>query len=198
MTDEQTDEAPTFGEVVAENVRRLRVEAGISQTTLATMLSAMGPEWSKSNVAALERGVRQRLTEQELLQLGATLNVSVSELYAGDGVIAYGAGEIDRHVVREAFSSPDVPDLPITGPDLRAPFAVQSDLLAFEVADRLGVDLATVQQAAEHLFGRSVTQEQRQRLRRDPGDETRSPAVRRGNHTRGITNEIRRHLEAQK
>lgn len=197
MTDDETGQARTFGEVVAENVRRLRVEAGISQTTLATMLSALGPEWSKSNVAALERGARQRLTEQELLQLARTLNVPVSELYAGEGAITYGGGEIDRQVVRDAFSSPDVPAMEITEPDALAAFDVESDVLAFEVADRLGVDRATVQQVAQRLFGRSVTDEQRQRLRRDPIAEDRSSAVRRGNHTRGITNEIRRYLEAQ-
>jgi hypothetical protein len=70
----------------------------------------------------------------------------------------------------------------------------QQDVLAIEVAERLGVDLLQVMNAAGALYGHTVTKEHRKRVGDAEPSDGRSSAIRRGNHTRAISNEIARHL----
>lgn len=189
-TDEDEPQALSFGEVVAENVRRLRVAKGLSQGTLARILTLAGPPWSKTNVVALERG-RQRVTDEELVQLAVALSVPISELYAGAGQVQFGLESIDRRVIHDALAENKTPDVP-AGLDVMASFAVDRDVLAIEVAERLDMPLLEVQRLALELFGQSITAEHRKRVGDAEPTDDRSSAIRRGNHTRAITNEISR------
>ncbi|TDP90507.1 helix-turn-helix domain-containing protein [Labedaea rhizosphaerae] len=190
------DDAPrpmAFGAVVGENVQRIRTAQGMTQTALAKLLSANGDPWTKGNVASLERGARPRITDAELAQLAGTLNVPLPSLYEGSGEMRTGAGTtIKREAWREALSGRKPPTLTIDDPDALVAHvsAGPPDFVAFEIADRLGVTAHAVATAAAGLFGHSATVEHARRVGTFDDPTSQSAAVKRGNVTRQLVDEI--------
>lgn len=87
---EQQEQTPR--EVVGENVRRIREAAGARQEDVATAARGMGLSWTRSKVAALERGDKSLdLAETVLLAeaIGEVAGqpVSLSDLFAGAGAV---------------------------------------------------------------------------------------------------------------
>lgn len=191
-------ESVNFGQVVGENVQRIRAELGMSQSVLARLLSVNGDRWTKGNVAALERGARKQVTDAELAQLAATFNVKLAELYQGEGDLRIGENAlISREDWRSALAGEEPPTVAVLGADAVAgPMASMSgDFLAVEIADRLGTSINDVAKTARRLYGRSVTAEQARRVGPVDDPTSQSTAVRRGNVTRQLTAEIRQELE---
>ncbi len=85
------NESATVRSVVGENVRRWREEAGASQDDLATKARAVGLRWTRSKVAALERGEKS-IGVEDLVLLAEAIGGSgepatVADLLAGEGSV---------------------------------------------------------------------------------------------------------------
>jgi len=176
-------EPSTFGQCVGENVRRIRTSLYMSIDALARCLQqAHGEVWTKSRLAALERGGRQTLTEVELYQLATVLGVSVADFYWGDGNLVAGQFTISRAAWRDTMS----------GQAFRP--AMAGDYMAVELALLLGMPRDLIACAAEELYGRTVTLEHVARVADDAGKPTQSAAVHRGQVTRTLAQEIREQI----
>lgn len=86
------NEEQTIREVVGENVRRIREEAGARQDDVAAAARGEGLRWTRSKIAALERGEKALdLAEAVLLAeaMGKVAGrpVAVADLLAGDGAV---------------------------------------------------------------------------------------------------------------
>lgn len=87
-----SSDAQSVREVVGENARRLRDSAGASQDDVATAARDVGLRWSRSRVAALERGDKS-VDVAELVLLAQVLGkvsgepVGVADLIAGEGSV---------------------------------------------------------------------------------------------------------------
>ena len=82
----------TIREVVGENVRRIRDEAGARQDDVAAAARGVGLSWTRSKITALERGEKALdLAEAVLLAeaMGKVTGhpVGVADLLAGDGAV---------------------------------------------------------------------------------------------------------------
>ncbi len=82
----------TIREVVGENVRRIREAAGARQDDVAAVARGEGLRWTRSKIAALERGEKALdLAEAVLLAQAmgkvASGPVAVADLLAGDGAV---------------------------------------------------------------------------------------------------------------
>jgi transcriptional regulator with XRE-family HTH domain len=82
----------TIREVVGENVRRIRDEAGARQDDVAAAARGVGLSWTRSKITALERGEKALdLAEAVLLAeaMGEVAGhpVGVADLLAGDGAV---------------------------------------------------------------------------------------------------------------
>ena len=80
----------TIREVVGENVRRIRDEAGARQDDVAMAARGVGLSWTRSKIAALERGEKALDLAEAVLLAEAMGRVSgrpvgVADLLAGDG-----------------------------------------------------------------------------------------------------------------
>lgn len=86
------NEGQTIREVVGENVRRIREAAGARQDDVAAAARGEGLRWTRSKIAALERGEKALdLAETVLLATAmgevAGYPVAVADLLAGDGAV---------------------------------------------------------------------------------------------------------------
>jgi transcriptional regulator with XRE-family HTH domain len=82
----------TIREVVGENVRRIRDEAGARQDDVAAAARGVGLSWTRSKIAALERGEKALDLAEAVLLAEAMGEVSgrpvgVADLLAGDGAV---------------------------------------------------------------------------------------------------------------
>lgn len=188
--------AVPFGQVVGENVQRIRADLGMSQSVLARLLSTSGERWTKSNVAALERGARARVGDGELAQLAGTLGVLVADLYQGDGYLSLGNGAvISREDWRKALMGHESPTLSTSDPDAVAPYASgRPDFVAVEIADRLDTSIHSVIRAARELYGRTATAEHAARVGELDDPASQSAAVKRGNVTRQLVAEVEKKI----
>lgn len=171
--------AATVGEVVGENLRRLRRSRQWTQDTAAREFAAVGLSWNRTHLAALESGRRETVDVGTLVLLAAALDVSVPALYEGESDVLLTpraeAGEHGVTATREqlrAWFSGEESNIMIRG--------VQASLAAFEhgqhktrpvpveadraFAKRLGLDVGAVVKAAEGLWDRSLTEERDRRV----------------------------------
>ena len=86
----------TIREVVGENVRRIREAAGARQDDVAAAAKGVGLNWSRSKVAALERGDKAVDLAEAVLLAEALCEltdqpVSVTDLVAGEGPVRLSA-----------------------------------------------------------------------------------------------------------
>lgn len=65
---------------IADQVRQLRREQGVSAARLATAMQAYGGNWTRTTVATLECGLRQSVTVEDLFALAAALDVPIGRL----------------------------------------------------------------------------------------------------------------------
>jgi transcriptional regulator with XRE-family HTH domain len=69
----------TFGDIIGDNVKALRNEAGWSQAAVAEAMASLGFDWKRITMAQTEAAVR-RVTFEELLGLAVLFAVPVVEL----------------------------------------------------------------------------------------------------------------------
>jgi transcriptional regulator with XRE-family HTH domain len=125
--------------VIADNVRRLRQEAGVELADVSRAARGNGLEWTPSWLASLERGTRSPSAEQ-LLALPVVLaaafgrRVTLADLIAGEAPVLLGTATEARASVpakylrdvvtgeptRRAFSGPAPEVLAEVSPALRA------------------------------------------------------------------------------
>jgi len=79
------EKLPTVAEVIGRNVKRLREERGETQDQLAWQLRRTGLDFSRSGIAAVERGSGRTLDVAELTLLCLRLGTSLDEILAGEG-----------------------------------------------------------------------------------------------------------------
>jgi transcriptional regulator with XRE-family HTH domain len=72
---------PSVGQVIGENLRRLRSERALTQEEAARTVREVGLPWTRKHVAALETAVREDLTIGELVLLARAFDVPLREWF---------------------------------------------------------------------------------------------------------------------
>jgi transcriptional regulator with XRE-family HTH domain len=198
-----TDPALSIAQVVGENLRALRHQAGDSQPEASRRLvERSGLRWSRANIAYLESGGRRESLGLDVIHaIAGAYDVRPSALFAGEGLMRYSSGyTVTREAMRAALDSGRVPSMT---PPREGVTDGANDLVAFEadnlLAVRLGIPFDTVRTAARRVWGRSLTQERDHRVAQHSGDESRrSLQARRGRVTRELTRELMPYLPSEK
>lgn len=126
-------------DIVARNVRRLRITLGLSQEELTDLLGRYGLNWAPTAVPSLEAGKRQ-LDLGELVLVCAALDARPVDLLEGEGVVEL-AGSTEARLDRlRAILAGDRPKLRPGEQDFRPSDPAQSvvDALAEEPDPRWG------------------------------------------------------------
>ncbi|MGD0083564.1 MAG: helix-turn-helix transcriptional regulator [Acidimicrobiales bacterium] len=185
---------PTFASVLGANVRRVREEHGLTQDQLARLLRRSGLDFSRSAIAALERGSGRGLDLGEVALLCLALETNLEHLLAGGGhvrvsesaTIALGKiapvlrgdgaalsdKDIDTPMMREAAATDlrgAVATVRARRGSLSASQAVAAERAArsdaeLAAARRLGVGADDLSFAAFGLWGDSLTSERDRRV----------------------------------
>jgi transcriptional regulator with XRE-family HTH domain len=71
--------APTYGAILAANIRGIRNRKGLGQEALAKRMRGLGHEWVRQTVGATERG-RRRVLVEEVVALAAALETTALAL----------------------------------------------------------------------------------------------------------------------
>lgn len=69
--------------IIGENLKRIRVQKGLTQNELASLLQLKGYEFDRLTVLRIERGTRF-VPDYEVMLLCEALEVSYEELMKGD------------------------------------------------------------------------------------------------------------------
>lgn len=69
----------SFADVLAGNIRGVRALQGLSQDDVAARMVALGYDWHRATVSAVERGTR-RVTAEELLGLALVFEMTIPAL----------------------------------------------------------------------------------------------------------------------
>ncbi|HVD03843.1 MAG TPA: hypothetical protein VNF75_06890 [Candidatus Dormibacteraeota bacterium] len=75
------DRWPSVGELVGENLRRLRSDRALTQEGAARAVREVGLPWTRKHIAALETAVREDLTIGELVLLSRAFDVALREWF---------------------------------------------------------------------------------------------------------------------
>ncbi len=100
-------QAPNIDTVIGANIRRLRDQRGSTQDDVAREFQAVGLDWSRAIVAAVEDG-RRRIGADDLVLAAYALGVSPADLLEGSGPVLAGALAVRLADLREAFSDQPV------------------------------------------------------------------------------------------
>jgi transcriptional regulator with XRE-family HTH domain len=74
-----TQEAPSYGTLIARNLLAARARARLKQADVAARMRALGFSWHPQTVGEVENG-RRRVTAEEILGLAAVLETSVGRI----------------------------------------------------------------------------------------------------------------------
>lgn len=176
---------PTVGNVVGENLKALRQRKRLTQDKAADLLVRNGLNWKRTHISDLESGRRETVDAGTLVVLAVALDVSLAELFAGEGdVLLTPRAEFDtarvtatREALRAAMNG-KIETVLIGGlvsgvaalhheewwDGRQVPIAADRAL-----AERLGVPVEEVVEAAGLLWERSLTEE-RDRLVAELGE----------------------------
>ena len=183
----------TTGQVIGENLKRLRKMAGFTQSELADTLGVSGTRWTRSHIAAFEAGNRETIDLGTLVILARTMGVPLAELFAGEGVILLGeATPIARSDLRVLLGGQDYqPAAPMSllVQDMHRT-ARERYVADAELAGRLGVHVSHVVEAARALWGHSLHEERDQRIAVMGEMTAGQRATRRGHVTRALSRDI--------
>jgi transcriptional regulator with XRE-family HTH domain len=193
----------TMGRKLARNIRRRRIELGMTQQRLAAEMTAAGcAGWTSSTVANTERQDKPRaLSVEELGGLCAALRCDIYALLKDMPETA--ARIRGRGYPRRGGRSygPQVPAGPRGTWALEAAAAERQerlDLLVYRLAKSLGVQEWEVGEAAGERYGRDVLAERDARLAGEPPGDPRDRSKRLGHATRAIRAELADYLDDQR
>jgi transcriptional regulator with XRE-family HTH domain len=176
------------GQLIGQNVKRLRVARGWSQERLARALSHQGVTLGRSGIAWLETGRRKDPTLTETLALASCLGTSVAKLLANDEIrVHFGEREVEGEDLvrmaagRKPHSRSRIEPLQGRDPEWVEHLMGQSDLDPIAqsnlvqdaefntshfvgdaertIARRLQIDPDEVVVLSKDLWGRSLTEE---------------------------------------
>lgn len=159
---------PTLGSVVGTNCQALRLDAQLTQDELVARLHRLGLRWKRSNLSALEGGERARPALAELVLLAVAFKRPVGALLSGTGTVRLAAqGPSVRLADLRRFLTGGP-----TPAELEAPLSVSTGDSALPVpspaerdmARRLGVPIGWISDAAERLWGHTLTEERDRRV----------------------------------
>ncbi|MCM3886114.1 helix-turn-helix transcriptional regulator [Frankia sp. R82] len=174
------DVAVSMTSNIAERLRRLRTDSGLTQAEIAGRATRWGLSWKPSTVAALETEQRA-LTGPELLLLPAILGCPLVEIVAAeDDMIEIAPGLVlTGATVHQLVRSTQAWDTTAPfGPDVRPPgpsTARQALEAERQAARKLGVPVERVLDASMWLWGNSLTAQRDAETARDV--EARGNAV---------------------
>ncbi|MEV0343653.1 helix-turn-helix domain-containing protein [Nocardia sp. NPDC050713] len=185
--------AATTGRIAGENLKRLRVGSSETQHECAQRLAACGLPITRDWVASLESGRKPSVTVDELVLMASAYRVSLAEFFNGTGDVQLSAeAEIPLTDVRgllqgkRAGSSVVRFDLSEAGED---------DPVSDRIADRLGVDLETVMDVAQQLWGHAATKERDERLSSTRPSDPKALRTLRAGMTKRLLREVREHIQ---
>ncbi|TDT95341.1 helix-turn-helix protein [Streptomyces sp. 846.5] len=211
MTDEQ-EVPPTVGNVVGENLRRIRLALRLTQGKAADRLARAGLNWKRTQLSDLESGRRESLDVGSLFVLAAAFEVQMPALFEGDGDVLltpradfreYGA-TATRAQLRSWVAEVE-PDTVGTGTQTAKAaldhlrwhgrsIPIAADQV---VAEKLGVDVQRVVEAAEQIWHRGLT-EQRDLLVAELGDlDVGERQAKQGHITRQLTGVLLKWMGAE-
>lgn len=211
MTDRELD-SRTIGQVVGENLLRLRQDRRLTQHEAARQCQAVGLNWSRVRVAAIERGDRETVDVGTLLLLAEAFEVTAAEFFAGPGAVRLAEQAVQsRAGARQMLSGglpplrrrPEWPagvafemateDAPAS---MYAAISIANDGTDADqaLAERLGVELDTVIGAAVALWRRTLTGERDRRVRALGDLDTGERQAHRGHITRELAQEIEQRI----
>lgn len=192
-----TNEPPSVGLVVGENLKRLRIAVGESQAECAQRLRGHNLDWTRDHVASLENGRRTTVSVEELIILSWAYGMAPAEMFQGQGPVALSPTfSIDLEVMRKALNGK-------TGWRTARPrvidFSESIDLEADErVANRLGVDIEVVTRIARERWGHTLTEERNRRLADAPTKEPQAMRTLRSGMTKRLMREMQQYLDEEK
>lgn len=204
--------AKPLATALGQEIKALRERAGLRQEDVARAASAMGLDWSRSSIAALETG-RRDLSAGELLLLPLVLRLAlgldrleVSDLLPGDRAmieVAEGAhlsaGQLRRLLAGHA-SDVD-PGLVVTADAAETAAAMVAVSLEHplgageaerKAAARLNRPMIMILLASYRRWGRSLTDERDRRLAEAVSERAKPRTVQaiRGHITRALLDEL--------
>jgi transcriptional regulator with XRE-family HTH domain len=198
-------EPKTIGQVVGENLARLRAARGQTQREAARFLEVAFVPWTYAMIASLESGRRASIDPESLLLLSATFSVPVTYWFEGEGEVRLNEDyTISRAHLRKALrGARDRQEPPtVTAESVRASIhtlnyasfgPMDADLV---LSKRFGVQATDVLRAALALWGHPATVERDRRLGNVSGLAKDTVRSRRGHVTRQLAKELEPHLSA--
>lgn len=182
------------GATVGENLKRLRLGAAESQTECARRLAENGLDWKRDQVASLESGRRDSVTVPELLLMAWAYRVPLADFFQGEGDIQLSPeATATQATVRDLLKGRSRNASVVVTVDFSE--ADEDDPVADRIADRLGVDIEQVMDAAQELWGQTATKERDERLSRTPPADPRAMRTLRAGMTKRLLREVRTYLE---
>ena len=197
---------PSIGQVAGKNLRRLRKDIRWTQDALAGKVVASGLNWKRSNIADLESGRRETIDVGTLLILATALSRHVSAFFEGDGDVLLTpradypehAATMTRADIRNELRGEGGKRLRLIGQataraasqrmtHLTRTVPAEADIA---LAERLSVDPWKVINAAEALWGKSLTEERDRRVKELGELPIGERQARQGHITRELTAEL--------
>ncbi|MCY0952087.1 helix-turn-helix domain-containing protein [Streptomyces sp. H27-S2] len=178
MTDD-SEAPPTVGKVVGENLKAIRQSRRLTQGDLADRLFRTGLKWKRTHISDLESGRREAVDLGALVVLSHALELQLRDLFDGEGNVMITPrsdfpaswAQTTRAELRAWLSAEESSVIPMGSDNVRAvlkdfnrrgrsiPIAADR---AF--AERYGVDLLDVVNAAEQIWDGSLTEERDRRV----------------------------------
>lgn len=203
----------TVGEVVGENLQRLREQARLTQHEAARLLYRRGAPWHRSKIAAIEAGERPNVSIADVLLLAHTFNVDLAELFEGDGEVKLSqfvtlSRPLIRDIIRGLARLEGSKDWdPETRHDELFGLArIRTDgegrkFGAREadrtLAKRLDVPPRAITEIAHELWGKTLTDERDERVAQLGELAWNERPAHRGHITRDLSNQIEDELRAR-
>jgi transcriptional regulator with XRE-family HTH domain len=153
----------TLAQVVGSNVARLRAERDWSYREMSALFTVLGSRCDAQRLIAIEKGRRDSINIDELIELSVCFSAPISELLRAEGDIAVQGGHVSSANLVAVFSG----RLPveIRGGGTAHYFVHQDDPWAVIVSQQLEVTPTTVVNVMERLYGKSATQVRTARIR---------------------------------
>lgn len=171
----------------------------MTQDELVLQLQQLGLQWKRANLSALEGGTRSRAAVADLVLLGVALSCGMHELLSGSEEIALAPGVppvglVSLRKFMQGGAAPEVLESRLH-PDSGAKELRELPPAERDMARRLQVPSAWVLDAAQALWGRSLTEERDARVEAMEGTTKDNRRTRRAAVTKELEMSIQKRVE---